>query len=188
MIEKCCKLADGSSARGAFSSLHNAIDEGKYHMAADLVDEFTEETDLVYREQLNALKARYERLERAHRQEIEALKRKHEEEMADIRRQMQKNNRRLPFINNDPYLMSVEDIVEVAKERFSRSAADELTNLLYKLSFRYHYENSGFTRMIDNLVPAVMERESPHHTIEIPAAHQVNINPQLVTNQFDDKK
>ena len=47
----------------------------------------------------------------------------------------------------------------------------------------YYLDESNF-RLIDGIVPAILERDKPHQTFDMPNVHQFNNNPQTVINRF----
>jgi hypothetical protein len=69
------------------------------------------------------------------------------------------------------------------KARFSKSAAEEFCAMLYKLSLAHNYLDESNFRLIDGIVPAILERDKPHQTFDMPNVHQFNNNPQTVINQ-----
>ena len=80
-------------------------------------------------------------------------------------------------------------MIEIVKKRFSKAAAEEFSNMLYNLATKHGYLDEEISKAIDDIVPAVIDREKGVTTVHIPSAHQVNISPNQVTNTYtDDKK
>ena len=77
-------------------------------------------------------------------------------------------------------------MAEYVMERFSKAGAEAFTNMLYNLALKHGYLDEEVSKAIDEIVPAVIERDKPKQTVNIPTAHQVNINPKQVTNEFKD--
>jgi hypothetical protein len=80
-------------------------------------------------------------------------------------------------------MLSVSEMIEIVKERFSKSGADEFYGMISNLAVKHGCMNEAMWQMIDGIVPAVIERDKPRQTVRIPHAAQVNINPQRVINQ-----
>ena len=59
--------------------------------------------------------------------------------------------------------------------------------MLYSKASDHGFLGEDTFKVIDGIVPGVIEREKPHQTIEIPQAGQVNINPQQVINQTKEE-
>lgn len=85
--------------------------------------------------------------------------------------------------NVDDLMLSVSEMIEIVKERFSKSGADEFYGMISNLAVKHGCMNEDMWQMIDGIVPAVIERDKPRQTVRIPHAAQVNINPQRVINQ-----
>ena len=83
----------------------------------------------------------------------------------------------------DDLKLSVSEMIEIVKERFSKSGADEFYGMISNLAVKHGCMNESLWKMIDGIVPAVIERDKPRQTVRIPHAAQVNINPQRVINQ-----
>ena len=83
----------------------------------------------------------------------------------------------------DDLELSVSEMIEIVKERFSKSGADEFYGMISNLAVKHGWMNESLWKKIDGIVPAVIERDKPRQTVRIPHAAQVNINPQRVINQ-----
>lgn len=83
----------------------------------------------------------------------------------------------------DDLKLSVSEMIEIVKERFSKSGADEFYGMISNLAVKHGWMNESLWKMIDGIVPAVIERDKPRQTVRIPHAGQVNINPLRVINQ-----
>ncbi len=83
----------------------------------------------------------------------------------------------------DDLKLSVSEMIEIVKERFSKSGADEFYGMISNLAVKHGWMNESLWKMIDGIVPAVIERDKPRQTVRIPQAGQVNINPLRVINQ-----
>ena len=85
--------------------------------------------------------------------------------------------------NLDDLMLSVSEMIEIVKERFSKSGADEFYGMISNLAVKHGCMNEDMWQMIDGIVPAVIERDKPRQTVRIPQAGQVNINPLRVINR-----
>jgi len=79
--------------------------------------------------------------------------------------------------------LTIAEMAAHVKARFSKSAAEEFCAMLYKLSLAHNYLDESNFRLIDGIVPAILERDKPHQTFDMPNVHQFNNNPQTVINQ-----
>lgn len=86
------------------------------------------------------------------------------------------------------HLFTFSEMAEIVKTRFSKAGAEEFTNMLYKLASKHGYLDENTSRAIDGIVAAVIEREKGSTTVQIPTAHQVNINPHQVTNEIKNEE
>lgn len=77
------------------------------------------------------------------------------------------------------------------KERFSRAGANEVCTMLYSKASEHRFLEEDTFKLIDGIVPGVIEREKPHQTFEMPNVQQFNNNPHQVINhakEEDEKK
>lgn len=84
--------------------------------------------------------------------------------------------------------LTVSEMAAHVKERFSKAGAEEFITMYYRLAIKHGNLDEGTCKIIDEIVPAVIQRDVIRQTIEIPQAGQVNINPQEVVNHFKDEK
>ena len=78
-------------------------------------------------------------------------------------------------------------MITIAKERFSKTGADEFYGMLCKLAVKHGYMSESVWKMLDGIVPAILQRDAHHQTINIPTAQQVNINPKEVVNHTKEE-
>ena len=136
--------------------------------------------------------------------ELIDLQKSHEMEMARMEAQYKaeiekvRNERNLlahaPVVEPEPETKPMEltltltEIADHVKARFSKSGADEICTLLYGKAAEHGYLGEETFKLIDGIVPAILKRDKPQQTIEIPKVQQLNINPQEVVNHFKDEK
>ena len=82
-----------------------------------------------------------------------------------------------------PSAIPIADMADYVKTRFSKQGADEFCGMYW------HFITTGQRQLdkdldilIDGIVPAVIQREAPHQTFEMPNVQQFNNNPQAVNN------
>lgn len=139
--------------------------------------------DLSYKEELDELKKEFEKLKDNHEYEKNRMKHRFNYELEKLREKLEQVS--LDKIrDNDPsvLLFSFSEMVEIVKARFSKTAAEEFSNMLYTLATKYGYLDEEICETIDGIVPAILQRDAHHQTINIPTAQQVNINPKEVIN------
>ena len=82
----------------------------------------------------------------------------------------------------DVLVFSIHDVVAHVKERFSRSGAEEVSTMLYRFAVEYGSLSEETFRLIDGIVPAVLKRDAPRQTFDLPNVTQFNNNPGTVVN------
>lgn len=78
--------------------------------------------------------------------------------------------------------LSVSEIADLVKERFSKEGAMEVSTMLYHLAVERGCLEEELFKMIDGILPAVLKREPIHQTFNMPNVEQFNNNPQTVNN------
>ena len=78
--------------------------------------------------------------------------------------------------------LTISELTDYVKERFSKSGGDEVSTMLYRLATKHRNLDEETFRLIDSIGPAIWERDHPFTKVEISTAQQVNINPQNVHN------
>lgn len=122
-----------------------------------------------------------------HEREINELKSNYQAEIDDLKRQLEQKQldcqvaQCVDAVSVD-FNLPVSEMITVAKERFSKTGADELYGMLCKLAVKHGYMSEPVWQMLDGIVPAILQRDAHHQTINIPTAQQVNINPKEVIN------
>lgn len=188
LIEGAFSEVVDKSCRVNFAKLHEGILHGKYHSVAEEDAEYAEGMGLNYKEQLEDLLLKYRKQEQEHAEHIRQLESEHQYELNKLREQLEEKalNKRRQYDAN-AHLYTFTEMAEIVKARFSKAGAEEFSNMLYKLASKHGYLNEDTSRAIDDIVAAVIEREKGVTTVHIPSAHQVNISPKQVTNEFKDK-
>ena len=178
VIEKAYKDSGSKDHRVNFLQLASNISAGNYHKAADDEAEYQEGMDLSYKEQLDNLRKIYEELKRAKENEIRALEYHHQYEVKELRELLENKALEKKWHNDSKVLLfTFTEMVEIVKERFSKGAAEEFCNMLYQLALKHGYLDRGITKEIDGIVPAILQRNALHQTLEFHDTNMVNINP-----------
>ena len=127
-----------------------------------------------------------------HERELKELKCQYQAEIDDLKRQLEKKQldcqvaQCVDAVSVD-FNLPVSEMIMIAKERFSKTGADELYGLLCKLAVKHGYMSESVWHMLDGIVPAILQRDTHHQTINIPSAQQVNINPKEVVNHTKEE-
>jgi len=177
------------NCRVNFTKLHKGIIANVYHKMAEQEASYKEGMDLSYKEQLGQLKLKYRDLEESLECRIKEIESQHQSELWELRvkleeMELDKNKRG----KSKALLFTFTEMTDIVKKRFSKAGAEEFSNMLYNLATKHGYLDEEFSKAIDEIVPAVIERDKPKQTVQIPTAHQVNINPKQVTNTYTDEK
>lgn len=81
---------------------------------------------------------------------------------------------------------TIAEMTAHVKERFSKQAAEEFCTMYYHLATSEgHHLDEASSKLVDGIVPAILLRDRPHQTIEMPNVKQFNNNPQTVINHGD---
>lgn len=190
MIEGAFAEEGDKSCRVNFAKLHKGIIANIYHQVAEQEASFHDGMELSYKKQLEELKLKYKALEESQEYHIKKIEAQHQSELWEMRVKLEEIElSKRQKGKSKALLFSFTEMTEIVKKRFSKSGAEEFSNLLYNLATKHGYLDEEIGKAIDDIVPAVIERDQPKHTVHIPTAHQVNITPKQVTNTYtDDKK
>lgn len=188
MIEGAFAEVGDKTCRVNFAKLHKGIIANVYHQVAEQEASFEEGMGQTYKEQLEELKLKYEDLEKTQEYRIKEIEAQHQAELWEMRVKLEEmelaENQRG---KSKALLFTFSEMTEIVKKRFSKTVAEEFSNLLYNLTMKHGLLDEEISKAIDDIVPAVIEREKGSTTVQIPTAQQVNINPGQVTNEFKDK-
>ena len=175
------------TCRVNFAKLHNGIIANVYHQVAEQEVSFEEGMGQTYKEQLEELKLKYQELEESQEFRIKEIEAQHQAELWDLRVKLEeKELAESQRSNAKALLFTFTEMAEIVKKRFSKAGAEEFSNMLYNLTTKHGFLDEEISKAIDGIVAAVIEREKGSTTVHIPTAQQVNINPQQVTNTFND--
>ena len=190
MIKEAYDEVGDKSCRVNFTKLHQGIVANDYHQVPEQEADCAEGMEQNLKGQLKELKLKYQDLEKSQEYRIKEIEAQHQSELWKMRiklEEMELDEKRRG--NSKALLFTFTEMTEIVKKRFSKAAAEEFSNMLYTLASKHGYLDEEIGTAIDEIVPAVIERDIPQQTLHIPAAHQVNINPKHVTNTYtNDQK
>lgn len=190
IIEEAFAEVGNKDCRVNFAKLHKGIIANLYHQEAEQETFYEEGMDMSYKEQLELLKLKYRNLEKSQEFRIKEIEAQHQSELWGLRVKLEEKELGKSQRGNSKILLfTFTEMIEIVKKRFSKAAAEEFSNMLYNLATKHGYLDEEISKAIDDIVPAVIDREKGVTTVHIPSAHQVNISPNQVTNTYtDDKK
>lgn len=204
-IENACPKKDFRKHQDSFEDLCDRIKLGQYdrskfyiHDPEDDEDDLDEEFELnlvkVYNEAVDAEDkedAQANALQYKH--ECELLKRCVEEQKMEIE-QLKKELEQKTVVdtpNQQPVqegnTLPIAEMVAHVKQRFSKAGAEEFCTMYYHLAMEHGNLDEETSKLIDGIVPAILQRDAHHQTINIPTAQQVNINPKEVVNHTKEE-
>lgn len=189
MIIKAAEGVVDTSGR-FFTHLHDSIEDGDYlpdnSMSNDA--DYDEVKELSYKEEYEKIKEKYDEQEERHKREVEFLNYLHQSEIDEFRKKLEfKLLKRKRSEDPNVLLFSFSEMVEVVKARFSKTAADEFSNMLYTLATKHGYLDEEISETIDGIVLAVLSRDTQHQSFNFNnTVHQININSE-VENKHEEK-
>ena len=148
-----------------------------------------QEHALEYKRERDALNIQIDELKKAHAMELTRMKAAYQAEMATLRGERNRlahcpGTRPVDEIADSAPLVTIAELVNLVKERFTKLGAMEVSTLLFHLAGEKGVMTDEVFKMIDGIMPTVINRE--HQTINIHEPKQVNINPQKVENKYNE--
>lgn len=146
-----------------------------------------QEHALEYKRERDALKIQIDELKKAHAMELTRMKAAYQAEMVTLR---EERNRLAhghgvkpvdEAVDREPSV-TIAEVVSLVKERFTKNGAMEVTTLLFHLAGEKDIMTKEIFKLIDGIVPAVINREHQSFNFNN-TVHQVNVNNQ-VENRF----
>lgn len=90
--------------------------------------------------------------------------------------------------SNQEMSFTVLEMAEFVKKQFDRAGGADFTNMFYQLARKYNHLDEDICRIVDGIVPAILQRNTLHQTLEFHDTNMVNINPQNVHNLRKEEK
>ena len=139
-----------------------------------------------YREERDALRMQLEEMQRNHATELARMEARYR---AEIKALMEENSklfrrpskrRSAPLDaagrSTDILMLDIQDVADHVKKRFSKSAAEEICTMLYRLAVEHGNLAEETFKLIDSIIPAIMARDHPHQTLNMSHVEQFNNN------------
>lgn len=139
-----------------------------------------------YKQERDSYKYRLEEQKKAHAAEMARLEANYQAEIARLKalsEQQPQEQSQIPAAKTttDP-AFTLTEMVALVKERFSKSGADEVSAMLYSLAAGHQYLEGDVLKLINGIVPAVLQRDRLNQYFEMPNVQQFNNNPANVIN------
>lgn len=202
-IEKACNKQEHLKHGQFFVGLRMQIGHGNYDSAnmrhyqtygySMYISDIMDRDELVVKEEA----AKREEMKKSHELELERVKAKYEAEIAELKQQfamLTGNEMEAEGGDSDgkteseEQTLKIPEMVEHVKQRFSKAAAEEFSIMYYQLARKKDNKlDEETSKLIDGIVPAILQRDAHHQTINIPTAQQVNINPKEVVNHTKEE-
>lgn len=155
----------------------------------------------LYKQKCEEADRRCEELQKSQELEIARLEAKYESEIEVLHQQLQQYTADNPDINveepkqnhedespKDEIMIPIGKLADYVKSCFSKSGGAEVGIMLYHFAKDRGPIDEKTAKLIDDILPAIIERDKPHQTVEIPHAGQVNISPQQVITQLKEEE
>lgn len=144
-----------------------------------------------YRQERDALMVQLEEMRKIHATELARLEARYR---AEIKELMKENSRFIRWSKKksgawepsgaatNGLVLHLDEVAAHVKERFSRSGGEEVSTMLYHLAVEHGNLAEETFKLIDSIIPAIMKRDLPHQTYELPNVTQLINNPEKVVN------
>lgn len=205
-IENACPKKDFRKHQNIFEDLRDRIKFGEYDRSKFYIhDPEDDEGDLDEEFELNLVKVYNEAVDAEDKEDAQAHSWQYKHECELLRLHVEEQRQEIEALKNEleqkPVAVSNEepsakqdntlaipDMVAHVKQRFSKAGAEEFCTMYYHLAMEHGNLDEETSKLIDGIVPAILQRDAHHQTINIPTAQQVNINPKEVINKpIEDK-
>lgn len=139
-----------------------------------------------YKQERDTYKYRFEEERKAHAAEVARMEANYKAEIARLKALLEKQ----PQVETPAKQVeektapsfTIAEMVALVKERFSKSGADEVSAMLYSLAAEHQYLEGDVLKLINGIVPAVLQRDRLNQYFEMPNVQQFNNNPANVIN------
>ena len=176
--------------RGDFNPEKTSKNQGIVKIFGTLNEK--EETESI-KIKCESLEAQIEDLKKSHEMELARKEAQHKAEIDKIKKERNAPAHE-PVVKKEPeadekpkeLTLTLSEIAAFVKERFSKSGADEICTMLYTKSAEHGFLGEDTFKVIGEIVPAVLKRDTHQTNIDITSAAQVNNNPQKVINQASE--
>jgi hypothetical protein len=138
-----------------------------------------------YRQERDVLKEQLEEMRKSHAMELAHLEARYR---AEIKELLEENSRFIRWsrkksgawkpagATSGGLVLHLDDVADYVKKRFSRSGGEEVSTMLYHLAVSSGTLAEETFAQIDSIIPAIMERDHPHQTLNMSHVEQFNNN------------
>lgn len=139
-----------------------------------------------YKQERDTYKYRFEEERKAHAADVARIDANYKAEIARLKalldQQPQQETPAKKIEGKTEPSFTIAEMVALVKERFSKSGADEVSAMFYSLAAEHQYLNGDVLKLINGIVPAVLQRDRQNQYFEMPNVQQFNNNPTNVIN------
>ena len=189
------RLRDGINA-GDYLPLGNYFDniddpdhDYDFMFAAGMkqtMDEVYNDRTEQYKQERDTYKYRFEEERKAHAADVARIDANYKAEIARLKalldQQPQQETPAKKIEGKTEPSFTIAEMVALVKERFSKSGADEVSSMFYSLAAEHQYLDGDVLKLINGIVPAVLQRDRQNQYFEMPNVQQFNNNPANVIN------
>ena len=207
-IEKACTRNEYKKLADFFLRLRNHIREGSYvnqsipysHTIDDVVYGTTGEWQ-DYRDRFMTLLdeseswvGRYWQLQKKHKTELEIVEAKYQAELEQLKLRLdgaskQEKRHHTTDSSHEELSLNIADMVAHIKKTFSKDSALEFITMYYQLATEHGIPVDAKTsKLLDGIMPAIIQRDNPRMTYNIDYVQQLNTNPHQVINRISKEE
>lgn len=209
-IERACTKDEYAMHQGFFNSMKLYI-RGGYRLTNSLgyqmlPKDFVYASDdwkldesqwLMFNTQIEELMKQIDEQQTNYKLELARVEAKYQAEVAELKRQLEQkaneeeNVQRVEYTPSHPkqgQSLMIDEMVKHVKQRFSKSAAEEFCTMYYHLAMEHGGLDEETSKLVDSIVPAILQRDVPQPTLNIDTATQVNLGPKEVNNYFKEEQ
>ena len=143
-----------------------------------------------YKQERDTYKYRLEEQKKAHAAELARIEANYQAEIARLKTLLEQQPQpQAPTPETTPPnatttdpAFTITEMVALVKERFSKPGADEVSAMFYSLAAEHRFLDGDVLKLINGIVPAILQRDSRNQYFELPNVQQFNNNPGNVNN------
>ena len=148
------------------------------------MDEVYNDRTEQYKQERDTYKFRFEEERKAHAADVARIDANYKAEIARLKalldQQPQQETPAKKIEGRTEPSFTIAEMVALVKERFSKSGADEVSAMFYSLAAEHQYLDGDVLKLINGIVPAVLQRDRQNQYFEMPNVQQFNNNPANV--------
>ena len=143
-----------------------------------------------YKQERDTYKYRLEEQKKAHAAELARIEANYQAEIARLKTFLEQQPQTqapapettTPNATTTDPAFTLTEMVALVKERFSKPGADEVSAMFYSLAAEHRFLDGDVLKLINGIVPAILQRDSRNQYFELPNVQQFNNNPGNVNN------